>query len=73
MAAARAPPAQKPSWEAASASSPITNTWRPAMARELYDGVPARSPRLVRADLEAACPNRLDFAQLLRKVEKNLA
>ena len=47
-----------------------------ALARELYDALPAEARDWSGADLEAAraaCPNRLDFARLLPKVEKYLA
>jgi predicted aldo/keto reductase-like oxidoreductase len=47
-----------------------------ALARELYDALPPEARDWSGADLEAArsaCPNRLDFARLLPRVEKFLA
>jgi aryl-alcohol dehydrogenase-like predicted oxidoreductase len=47
-----------------------------ALARELYRSLPPEARDWSTADLaaaQAACPNRLDFAQLLRRVETNLA
>jgi uncharacterized protein len=47
-----------------------------ALARELYDALPPEARDWSGADLEAAraaCPNKLDFARLLRKVERYLA
>ena len=47
-----------------------------AMARELYAALPPEARDWSGANLEAAraaCPNRLDFAHLLRQVEKQLA
>jgi uncharacterized protein len=46
------------------------------LARKLYDALPAEARDWSNADLEAAraaCPNRLEFARLLPKVEKYLA
>jgi aryl-alcohol dehydrogenase-like predicted oxidoreductase len=47
-----------------------------AMARELYNSLPPEARDWSGADLDAAraaCPNRLDFAQLLRRIESQLA
>jgi predicted aldo/keto reductase-like oxidoreductase len=47
-----------------------------AAARRLYAALPPEARDWSGADLEAAraaCPNRLDFAKLLRQVEKHLA
>jgi hypothetical protein len=47
-----------------------------ALARRLYEALPAQARDWSGADLEAAraaCPNRLDFASLLRRVERDLA
>jgi hypothetical protein len=47
-----------------------------AMARELYNSLPPEARDWSGADLEAAwaaCPNRLDFAQLMRRIENQLA
>lgn len=47
-----------------------------ALARQLYEALPPEARDCSGADLEAACaacPNRLDFARLLQKVERNLA
>jgi predicted aldo/keto reductase-like oxidoreductase len=47
-----------------------------AMARELYNALPPEARDWSGADLDAAraaCPNRLDFAQLLRRLERQLA
>jgi hypothetical protein len=47
-----------------------------ALARELYESLPPEARDLSGADLEAAraaCPNRLDFARLLPRVERHLA
>jgi predicted aldo/keto reductase-like oxidoreductase len=47
-----------------------------ALARELFEALPAEARDWSGADLEAAraaCPNRLDFARLLPQVEKYLA
>ena len=47
-----------------------------AAARELYAALPAEARDWSTADLEAAtraCPNRLDFARLLPRVDRNLA
>jgi hypothetical protein len=47
-----------------------------ALARALYNALPPEARDWAGADLEAAraaCPNRLDFAQLLRRVDEYLA
>lgn len=47
-----------------------------ALARELYDALPPEARDWAGADLEAAraaCPNKLDFARLLRQMERYFA